>query len=64
MKDSEFKFANFFRKHKAVVLYDVSEKPEGLAIGEIIEIYDKTGFILVDNFENAKKELNTHVIKL
>lgn len=64
MENNKFKFSNFFRKHKAVVLYDVSEKPDGLAIGEIIEIYDKTGFILVDNFGNAKKELNTHVIKL
>lgn len=64
MENNKFKFANFFRKHKSIVCYDVSELPEGLTISDIVEVYDKAGVVLVDSFKNGKKEINTHVIKL
>lgn len=59
---------NLFKKKKSIVCYDLSEKPKGFTIEEIIELYNKTGIILVDSFKNSckldTKEINTHIIRL
>lgn len=57
---------NIFKKKKAIVCYDLSEKPEGLTIKDVMDIYKETGVILVSTKMqlNGETKMNTHIVQL
>jgi hypothetical protein len=57
---------NIFKKKKAIVCYDLSERPDDMCIGDIIKIYKETGIILVDTFGNGNKDgkMKTNIVQL